>query len=204
MQHIGYVNFVMPGLIIMAAITEVVFNAAIGFFMPKESGAIYEILAAPISAAETVLGYAGASLTKALLLAVILLSNARVFVAYSILHPVGMVLVLFVTLATFSFFGLILGIWARAWQQLIAIPALVLTPLAFLGGTFYSIDMLPPEWRKLSLFNPMLYVVSAFRWSFYGKSAVDIGLCWIVILLILLTCLAVLWRIFKTGYRLRT
>lgn len=203
-NNLSYVNFIVPGLIMLTLVSDTVVNSAFGIFMPKDSGAIYEILAAPISPFETVLGYAGASLTKALILAVAMLASARVFVSYSVLHPIWMALILISTLSAFSMFGLIVGIWARGWRQLIGVPTLILTPLTFLGGGLYSVDALPEGWKRISFYDPMLYVVSAFRWSFYGASVVDISHCFWVIVASLLVVLAVLAWCLKTGYRLRT
>ena len=201
---VNYVSFIIPGLVMLSILTESISNAAFGIYMPKFSGTIYEILSAPISVAEIILGYVGAAASKSVLLGVVILSTARIFVDYSILHPIWMLLFLVLTSVTFSLFGFIIGVWADGWEKLQIVPALIITPLAFLGGSFYSIGMLPPLWQKITLFNPVVYLISAFRWSFYGVADVNIGVCLGMTVLFMSICLFVLWWIFKTGYRIKT
>ena len=201
---VNYVSFIIPGLVMLSILTESISNAAFGIYMPKFSGTIYEILSAPISVAEIILGYVGAAASKSVLLGVVILSTARIFVDYSILHPIWMLLFLVLTSVTFSLFGFIIGVWADGWEKIQIVPALIITPLAFLGGSFYSIGMLPPLWQKITLFNPVVYLISAFRWSFYGVADVNIGVCLGMTVLFMSICLFVLWWIFKTGYRIKT
>lgn len=200
---ISYGAFIIPGLIMLSLLTESITNAAFGIYMPKYSGTIYEILSAPISGLETVIGYVGAAATKSMLLGLLILVTARFFVAYEIQHPVWMVAFLVLTALSFSMFGFILGVWADSFERLQVVPMLVVMPLAFLGGSFYSINMLPPVWQTVTLFNPVVYLVSGFRWSFYGTSDVGIELSLLAILGFLGICVGVLWYIFKTGYRLK-
>ena len=206
MAHIdgvSYGAFIVPGLIMLSILTESIANASFGIYMPKYSGTIYEILSAPIATAEIVLGYIGAAATKSVILGTIILLTARVFVAFTILHPLWMVACLIATSVTFSFFGFIIGIWADGWEKLQIIPLMIVTPLTFLGGSFYSISMLPPLWQKAALFNPVVYLISGFRWSFYGISDVNIVLSFTMTMGFLLLCLAVVWLILRTGYRLK-
>jgi ABC-2 type transport system permease protein len=207
MTHIGGVSygaFIVPGLTMLSILTESVSNASFGIYMPKYSGTIYEILSAPISTAEVVIGYVGAAATKSLILGTIILLTARLFVDFGIAHPLWMVISLVLTSVTFSFFGFIIGIWADGWEKLQIVPLIVVTPLTFLGGSFYSINMLPPLWQKVALFNPIVYLISGFRWSFYGKSDVNVVISFAMILVFLLLCFTTVWVIFRTGYKLKT
>ncbi len=201
---INYGAFIVPGLIMLSLLTQSVSNAAFSIYFPKFTGTIYELLSAPISMFEVVLGYVGAAATKSLLLGVIILITATFFVDLQIAHPAMMVLFLLLTAVTFSLFGFIIGIWADNFEKLQLIPLLIITPLVFLGGTFYSVDMLPPAWQTVSLFNPVLYLVSGFRWSFYEIADVSIAVSLGMILVFLLLCSAVVWWIFRTGYHLRS
>jgi ABC-2 type transport system permease protein len=201
---VSYGAFIVPGLIMLSVLTESISNASFGIYMPKYAGTIYEVLSAPISALETVIGYVGAAATKSIILGTIILVTARLFVDFSIAHPVWMVCFLVLTSLTFSLFGFIIGIWADSFQKLQVVPLMIVTPLAFLGGSFYSINMLPPFWQKVALFNPVVYLVSGFRWSFYGVSDVGVGLSLAMTLAIMLACLVLVAWVFKTGYRLRS
>jgi ABC-2 type transport system permease protein len=200
---IHYGAFIVPGLVMLSILTESVSNASFGIYMPRFAGTIYEILSAPISAFETVLGYVGAAATKSILLGGVILLTARLFVDYKVAHPVWMVAFLVLTSITFSLFGFIIGIWADGFEKLQIIPLLVVTPLTFLGGSFYSIHMLPPTWQKITLFNPVVYLVSGFRWSFYGVSDVGVGLSLLMTTVFLFICLGIIWIIFKTGYKIK-
>jgi ABC-2 type transport system permease protein len=200
---VSYGAFIVPGLIMLSVLTESISNASFGIYMPKFAGTIYEVLSAPISAFETVIGYVGAAATKSVILGVVILATARLFVDFSIAHPIWMVIFLVLTSITFSLFGFIIGVWADSFQKLQVIPLMVVTPLAFLGGSFYSIDMLPAPWPTIALFNPVVYLVSGFRWSFYGVSDVSVPVSLAMTLVILLACLALVWWIFRTGYRLK-
>lgn len=200
---ISYGAFIVPGLAMLTILTESTSNASFGIYMPKFSGTIYEVLSAPVSVFEIVIGYVGAAATKSVILGLIILITARFFVDYSILHPIWMLGFLVLTAVTFSLFGFIIGIWAESFEQLQIIPMMIIAPLAFLGGTFYSIHMLPPLWQTLTLFNPVVYLVSGFRWSFYGMSDVNVGISLGMIVLFLLVCLTVIWWIFRTGYKVR-
>ncbi|HCW97016.1 MAG TPA: sugar ABC transporter permease, partial [Pseudomonas sp.] len=204
MHGIPYGAFIIPGLVMMALLTESVSNASFGIYMPRYSGTIYEVLSAPVSYVEIVIGYVGAAATKSLILGVIILITARLFVDYEIQHPLMMALFLVLTAVTFCLFGFIIGIWADGWEKLQIVPALIVTPLAFLGGSFYSIEMLPPLWQKITLFNPVVYLISGFRWSFYGVSDIDVGVSLAMILGFLAACLLAVWWIFRTGYRLKS
>jgi ABC-2 type transport system permease protein len=201
---VGYGAFIIPGLVMLSLLNESISNAAFGIFMPKWSGTIYELLSAPVSFVEIVLGYVGAAATKSVLLGVLILATARVFVPYEIAHPVWMVCFLALTSVTFSLFGFIIGLWADDFQKLQIVPLMVITPLTFLGGAFYSINMLPPPWQTITLFNPVVYLVSAFRWSFYGIADVNVVVSAGMTLAFLALCLGVVWWIFRSGYRLRT
>ncbi|EMD99431.1 MULTISPECIES: ABC transporter permease [Stutzerimonas stutzeri subgroup] len=203
MHGIPYGAFIIPGLIMMALLTESISNASFGIYMPRYSGTIYEVLSAPVSYVEIVIGYVGAAATKSLVLGVVILLTARLFVDYEIQHPLTMALFLVLTAVTFCLFGFIIGIWADGWEKLQIVPALIVTPLAFLGGSFYSVEMLPPLWQKVTLFNPVVYLISGFRWSFYGVSDIDVGISLAMILGFLAACLLAVWWIFKTGYRLK-
>jgi ABC-2 type transport system permease protein len=200
---VSYGAFIVPGLIMLSILTESISNASFGIYMPRYSGTIYEIFSAPISSFEIVTGYVGAAATKSILLGLVILATARLFVDFEIAHPFWMVAFLVLTSVTFSLFGFIIGIWASGWEKLQIIPIMVVTPLAFLGGSFYSISMLPPVWQKITLFNPVVYLISGFRWSFYGISDVAVGVSLGMTLLFLIACLAIVWWVFRTGYRLK-
>jgi ABC-2 type transport system permease protein len=200
---VSYGAFIVPGLIMLSILTESVSNASFGIYMPKYSGTIYEILSAPISTAEIVIGYIGAAATKSVILGSIILVTARLFVTFTIAHPVWMVVTLLLTAVTFSFFGFIIGIWADGWEKLQIVPLMIVTPLTFLGGSFYSVGMLPPLWQKVALFNPIVYLISGFRWSFYGISDVNIVVSFGMIVVFLAACFATVWIIFRTGYKLK-
>jgi ABC-2 type transport system permease protein len=202
-EGVSYGAFIVPGLIMLMLLTQSVATASFGIFFPRFSGSIYEILSAPISYFEIVLGYVGAAATKSLILGLIVLGTARLFVPFSIQYPLVMLLFLVLTAITFSLLGFIIGIWADGFEKLQLVPLLVVTPLTFLGGTFYSIDMLPPFWQVVTLLNPVVYLVSGFRWSFYGMGDVSIWASLAMILLFLAVSLAVVNWIFKTGYRLK-
>ncbi len=201
---ISYGAFIIPGLIMLSLLTESISNASFGIYMPKFTGTIYEILSAPISALEIVIGFVGAAATKSIILGLIILATARLFVDFSILHPFWMLGFLVLTSVTFSLFGFIIGIWADGFEKLQIIPMMIVTPLTFLGGSFYSIHMLPPLWQTITLFNPVVYLISGFRWSFYGVADVNVGISLAMILLFMLLCLFMIWLIFKTGYKVKT
>jgi ABC-2 type transport system permease protein len=200
---VSYGAFIVPGLIMLSIVTESVSNASFGIYMPRYSGTIYEILSAPISYLEIIIGYVGAAATKSVLLGLIILGTARLFVDFEILHPFWMVGFLILTSLTFSLFGFIIGLWANGWEKLQIVPIMIITPLAFLGGSFYSISMLPALWQKLTLFNPVVYLINGFRWSFYGVADVRVGVSLMMTLAFMATCLGVIAWIFKTGYRLK-
>ncbi len=200
---IHYGAFIVPGLIMLSLLTQSISNASFGIFFPKFSGTIYEILSAPVSYIEIVIGYVGAAASKSILLGLIILVTARMFVAFEIIHPLWMLAFLILTAVTFSLFGFIIGIWADGFEKLQLVPLLIVTPLTFLGGSFYSISMLPPVWRTITLANPVVYLVSGFRWSFYGSSDVSVGVSLCMTTAFLILCLVAVWWIFKTGYRLR-
>lgn len=201
---IGYGAFIIPGLIMLALLNESISNASFGIYMPKWSGTIYELLSAPVSFIEVVTGYVGAAATKSLMIGTLILVTARFFVPYEIVHPGWMLFFLVLTAVSFSLFGFLIGLWAGDWQQLQLIPLMVVTPLTFLGGAFYSIQMLPPVWQTVSLFNPVVYLISGMRWAFYGSSDVDVAISAGMILLFLAACLAAVWWIFRTGWKLRS
>jgi ABC-2 type transport system permease protein len=201
---ISYGSFIVPGLIMLSILMQSVSNASFGIYFPKFTGTVYELMSAPISFFEIVLGYVGAAAIKSIVLGLIILATAGLFVPLEIAHPLWMLLFLVLSSVSFSLFGFIIGIWADNFEKLQVIPLLVITPLVFLGGSFYSIDMLPPIWQKITLFNPVLYLISGFRWSFYEISDVGVGLSPAMILLFLGTCIATVWWIFKTGYRLKS
>jgi ABC-2 type transport system permease protein len=203
-EGVPYGSFIVPGLIMLAMFTESLSNASFGIYLPRFTGTIYEVLSAPVSAFEMVLAYVGAAASKSILLGVVILVTANLFVPVTISHPLWMIAFLVLTATTFCLFGFILGIWAGGFEQLQFIPMLVITPLTFLGGAFYSIDMLPPAWRTFSLFNPVVYLISGFRWSFYGTSDVPVGASLAATLGFFLVCLAFVAWIFKTGYRLKS
>ena len=200
---IAYGAFIVPGLIMLSLFTQSIFNASFGIYFPKFTGTIYELLSAPVSPFEIVLAYVGAAATKSAVLGLIILATAALFVPLRILHPLEMLAFLILVATTFSLFGFIIGIWANGFEQLQMIPMLVVTPLTFLGGSFYSIDMLPPVWRTITLFNPVVYLISGFRWTFYGSGDVGIGVSLAATLGFLLACLAIVGWMFRTGYRLK-
>ncbi len=202
-EGISYAAFIIPGLVMLSLLMQSVSNASFGIYFPKFVGTIYEVHSAPLSYIEVVAGYVGAAATKAILVGVIILATARLFVDYSIAHPVVMVLFLVLTTVSFSLFGFIIGIWADNFEKLQVVPLMVITPLTFLGGSFYSIHMLPPLWQKISLFNPVVYLVSGFRWSFYDQADVNVGISVAATVGFLVVCLAVVWWIFRTGWRLK-
>jgi ABC-2 type transport system permease protein len=201
---VTYAAFIIPGLTMLSLLTESISNASYGIYMPRFAGTIYEVLSAPISALEIVTGYVGAAASKSILLGAIILGTARLFVPYEIAHPLWMVAFLVLTAVTFSLFGFIIGIWADGFEKLQLVPMLIVTPLTFLGGSFYSIRMLPPIWQKITLFNPVVYLISGFRWSFYGVSDVSVDVSVTMTLVFLVLCLGIVRWMFKTGYRLKT
>jgi ABC-2 type transport system permease protein len=200
---VSYGSFIVPGLIMLSLLTESVSNASFGIYFPKYAGSIFELLSAPVSFVEIVLGYVGAAASKSIILGCIILTTANLFVDITIAHPVWMVLFLVLTAVSFSLFGFILGIWADNWEKLAIVPTLILTPLTFLGGSFYSISMLPPIWQTVTLFNPVVYLISGFRWSFYENADVAVGLSLATTSGFLIICLIAIWLIFRTGYRVR-
>jgi ABC-2 type transport system permease protein len=200
---VSYGAFIVPGLIMLSLLTQSISNASFGIFFPKFTGTIYEILSAPVSYIEIVISYVGAAATKSVILGLIILATAGLFVPLEIAHPLLMVLFLVLTAFTFSLFGFILGIWAEGFEKLQLVPFLIITPLIFLGGSFYSVEMLPPFWQTLTLFNPVVYLISCFRWSFYGTADVSVTLSLAMTVLFLILCLTAVWWIFKTGYRLK-
>ncbi|MBP7817782.1 MAG: ABC transporter permease [Phenylobacterium sp.] len=201
---ISYGAFIVPGLIMLSILTESISNASFGIYMPKWSGTIYEVLSAPISPLEIVIGYVGAAATKSVILGLIILATARLFVPFTIAHPFVMIAFLALTAVTFCLFGFVIGIWADGWEKMQIVPMMIVTPLTFLGGSFYSISMLPPIWQKITLFNPVVYLVSGFRWSFYDKSDVSVGVSLAATLGFMLLCLGAITWIFRTGYKLKT
>jgi ABC-2 type transport system permease protein len=201
---VSYGSFIVPGLIMLSLLTQSVSNASFGIYFPRFTGTIYELLSAPVSYLEIVISYVGAAATKSLILGVIILATAALFVPLTIEHPVWMVLFLVLTAVSFSLLGFIIGIWADGFEKLQLVPLLIITPLAFLGGSFYAIDMLPPFWQKVSLFNPVVYLISGFRWSFYGIADVSVGVSLAMTMLFLAVCLVIVAWMFKTGYRLKT
>jgi ABC-2 type transport system permease protein len=203
-EGVQYGAFIVPGLVMLLLLTQSVSNASFGIFFPRFTGTIYELLSAPISAFEIVIGYVGAAATKSTLLALIILATAGFFVPLRIAHPFWMIGFLLLTALTFSLLGFVIGIWADGFEQLQFVPLLVITPLTFLGGTFYSINVLPPVWQTVTLFNPVVYLVSGFRWSFYEIADVNVGVSLAMTGLFLVLCLAAIWWIFRTGYRLKT
>ena len=203
-EGVGYGSFIVPGLIMMTLLTQSVMNASFGIYFPKFVGTIFEILSAPVSAFEIALGYVGAAATKSIVLGLIILATAGLFVPLRIAHPGWMLAFLVLTAVTFSLFGFIIGLWADGFEKLQVIPLLIITPLTFLGGTFYSISVLPPVWQKIALFNPIVYLVSGFRWSFFETADVSVEISLAMTLAFLGLCLAAIWWIFKTGYRLKS
>ena len=201
---VDYGSFIVPGLMMLSLFTESIFNASFGIHMPRFTGTIYEILSAPLSAIETVIGYVGAAATKATTVALVILITANLFVDVRIEHPLWMILYLLLVAWTFCLFGFIVGIWAKGFEQLQIIPLLIVTPLTFLGGAFYSIDMLSEPWRSITLFNPVVYLINGFRWTFFGTADVPVGLSLTATFAFLLVCLTAIWWIFRTGYRLKS
>jgi ABC-2 type transport system permease protein len=203
MGGVSYGAFIVPGLIMLTVLTESVSNASFGIHMPKWAGTIYELLSAPVSALEAVLGYVGAAATKSVVIGLVILGTARLFVPFEIAHPLLMLVFLMLTAAAFCLFGFILGIWADGWEKLNVVPSLILTPLTFLGGTFYAISMLPPFWQTVSLFNPIVYLIDGFRWTFYGTSDLSPALSFAMVSGLILVCLGGIVWIFRTGWRLK-
>jgi len=201
---VSYGAFIVPGLVMLALLTESVSNASFGIYMPRYNGTIYEVLSAPISFVEIVIGYVGAAASKSVVLGIVILLTARLFVAYHIDHPLWMLGFLLLTAITFSLFGFVIGVWADNWEKLQVVPILIVTPLAFLGGSFYSLSILPPLWQKITLFNPVVYLISGFRWSFYGVADVSAAISLGMTLVFMLLCLLAIGWIFRTGYRLKT
>jgi len=200
---VSYGAFIVPGLIMLSLFTESIGNSSFGIYFPRWTGSIYEVLSAPLSAFEIVLAYVGAAATKSVILGLVILGTASFFVELHIVHPLWMIGFLVLTALSFCLFGFILGVWAKSWEQLQVIPMLVVTPLTFLGGAFYSIDMLPGVWKTVALFNPIVYLISGFRWSFYDSSDVGVGISLAAVSGFLLLCLVIVWWIFRTGYRLK-
>lgn len=200
---IDYAAFLVPGLTMLTVLQQSIMNGAFGIYFPRFIGTVYELLSAPVSPWEALVGYVGAAASKSLLIGAVILLTATLFVDLRVEHPLVMALFLFLTATSFSLLGFILGIWAKSFEQLNLVPMLLITPLVFLGGSFYSIEMLPEPWRTVSLFNPVLYLVSGFRWSFYGVADVSVWASLGMILAFMAICLVIVWRIFKTGYRLR-
>ena len=201
---VSYGAFIIPGLLMLSLLNESISNASFGIYMPKWAGTIYELLSAPVSFVEVLVGYVGAAVTKSVLLGLLILATARLFVPYHVAHPFWMLCFLLLTAVTFSLFGFIIGLWADDFQKLQVIPLMVMTPLTFLGGAFYSIDMLPPVWQKITLFNPVVYLISGFRWSFYGVSDVGVGISLGMTLVFLGICLGLVWWIFRSGWKLKS
>jgi ABC-2 type transport system permease protein len=200
---VSYGAFIVPGLIMLSLLTQSISNASFGIFFPKFTGTIYELLSAPVSYVEIVISYVGAAATKSVILGVIILATSGLFVPVQIMHPFWMLLFLVLTAVTFSLFGFLLGIWAEGFEKLQLVPFLIITPLIFLGGSFYAVDMLPPFWQTVTLFNPVVYLISGFRWSFYGVADVSVALSLGMTVFFLAVCLTAVWWIFKTGYRLK-
>jgi ABC-2 type transport system permease protein len=201
---VSYGAFIIPGLIMLSLLNESISNASFGIYFPRFTGTIYEVLSAPISTVEIVVGYVGAAASKSVILGVLILITARFFVVYHVEHPVWMVGFLILTAVTFSLFGFIIGVWADGFEKLQIVPLMIVTPLTFLGGSFYSISMLPPLWQKITLFNPVVYLISGFRWSFYGISDLSPAVSLAMTLVFMAVCLGIIWWIFKTGYRLKS
>ncbi len=201
---VSYGAFIVPGLIMLALLTESTANASFGIYLPRFTGTVYELLSAPVSAIEALIGYVGAAATKSVVLGLIILGTARLFVPFGIVHPLWAAAFLVLTSITFSLFGFILGLWADGFEKLQVVPIMIITPLTFLGGTFYSVSMLPPAWQTVTLFNPIVYLVSGFRWAFYGQADVDVGFSLGMIAAFMAICVAIVTWIFRTGWRLRT
>lgn len=202
-EGISYGAFIVPGLMMLALLTQSIANASFGIFFPKFTGTIYEVMSAPISFIEILIGYVGAAATKSMIIGLVILGTASFFVPFEIAHPIWMMVFLILTCLSFSLFGFIIGLWATNFEKLQLIPMLVITPLVFLGGSFYSVSMLPPAWQTVTLFNPVVYLISGFRWSFFEVSDVSVTLSLFIILLFLAICLLIVWWMFKTGYRLK-
>jgi len=200
---VSYGAFIVPGLVMLTLMSESISNASFGIYMPRFAGTIYELLSAPVSSIEAILGYVGAAASKSVILGTLILVTARVFVPYSIEHPLWMIGFLILTAVTFSMFGFIIGIWADGFEKLQIVPLMIVMPLTFLGGSFYSIHMLPPFWQKVTLFNPVVYLISGFRWSFYGVSDVNVEISLGMTLLFLAICIVLVWWIFRTGYKIK-
>ena len=200
---VSYGAFIVPGLLMLSLLTQSISNASFGIYMPRFVGTIYELLSAPISFLEIVLGYVGAAATKSVIIGLIILATAGFFVPLQVAHPLWMMFFLLLTAVTFSLFGFIIGVWADSFEKLQIIPLLVITPLVFLGGSFYSLSMLPPVWQTVTLFNPVVYLISGFRWSFYGIADVNIVSSLVMIMVFLTACLTIIWWIFRTGYRIK-
>jgi ABC-2 type transport system permease protein len=200
---VSYGSFIVPGLIMLMLLTQSVTNASFGIYFPRFVGTIYELLSAPVSSFEIVLGYVGAAATKSVVLGLIILATSFLFVPLQILHPFWMIAFLLLTAISFSLFGFILGLWADGFEKLQIVPLLIITPLTFLGGTFYSTSVLPPFWRTVTLFNPLVYLISGFRWSFFGIADVDVDVSLAMTLVFLAVCMSIIWWFFKTGYRLK-
>ena len=203
-EGVTYGAFIVPGLIMLTVLIQSVSNSSFGIYFPKFTGSIYEHLSAPVSFVEIVIGFVGAAATKSFSIGIIILITSNFFVTLNILHPFWMLIFLLLTCISFSLLGFILGIWAQNFEQLNLVPSLIITPLVFLGGSFYSISMLPPFWQKVTLFNPIVYLVSAFRWSFFGESEISVFISFLAICLFCLTCIFIIWMIFKTGYKIKT
>ena len=201
---VSYGSFIIPGLVMLSLLGESISNASFGIYLPKWSGTIYELLSSPVSFIEVVIGYVGAAASKSIMLGVLILVTARAFVPYEIVHPVAMVAFLLLTSITFSMFGFIIGLWADSFQKLQTIPLMIVTPLTFLGGAFYSINMLPPLWQKVTLFNPVVYLISGMRWAFYGTADVNVAVSIGATVGFLIVCMTFIWWIFKTGYKLKS
>jgi len=202
-EGVDYGLFIVPGLVMLSLLTQSIANASFGIFFPKFTGQIYEVMSAPISFFEIIVGYVGAAASKSMILGTIILLTANLFVDLNVAHPVWMVAFLILTCVSFSLFGFIIGLWATNFEKLQLIPMLVITPLVFLGGSFYSVSMLPPVWQTVTLFNPVLYLISGFRWSFFEVSDVSVGISLTMITAFLLACMLLVWWMFKTGYRLK-
>jgi ABC-2 type transport system permease protein len=200
---IPYAAFIVPGLIMLSMFTESINNASFGIYMPKWVGTIYELNSAPVSPLETILGYIGAAATKSLSIGIVIFATAHLFVALPIAHPFAMIGFLVLIAVSFCMFGFILGLWAQSWEQLSIIPMLIVTPMTFLGGAFYSVHILPEPWRTITLFNPVVYLISGFRWTFFGKGDVSIGISMAFVTVMLVVCVGIIWWIFRTGYRLK-
>ena len=201
---VSYGAFIVPGLIMLSLVTQSISNGSFGIFFPKFTGTIYELLSAPVSSFEIVIGYVGAAATKSIMLSLIILATAGLFVPLEIAHPLWMLTFLVLTAVTFSLFGFIIGVWADGFEKLQLVPLLIITPLIFLGGSFYSVNMLPPFWQTVTLFNPVVYLISGFRWSFYEIADVSVGVSLAMTAIFLAICMTIVWWIFKTGYRLKT